>query len=89
MSIARKIAVGLIVSLFLMITLFQSVNSDSRGTERTEAASLADCAKDVNDRLAARFKPAAVAGITVEVTGRTATLTGAVNYTGTRTAAAK
>lgn len=89
MPITRRITIGFAVSLFLMLVILPSMNSETKGKEKTEAAALADCATDVKNALAAKFTPAVMAVITVEVTGSTATLTGTVNYSGTRKEAAK
>lgn len=89
MPITRRITIGFAVSLFLMLVIFPSLNSETKGKEKTEAAALADCSTDVKNALAAKFTLAVMATITVEVTGRTATLTGTVNNLDTAKAAVR
>jgi hypothetical protein len=91
MPINRRITIGFAVSLFLMLVIFPSLNSETKGREKPEGASLADCATEVKSALAVKgkFGPAVVSAVTVEVTGRTATLTGTVNYSPTKTGLAK
>ena len=91
MPINRRITIGFAVSLFLTLVIFPSLNSETKGREKPEGASLADCATEVKTALAVKgkFGPAVVSAVTVKVTGSTASLTGTVNYSPTKTALAK